>query len=302
MILPYNIQGFGTREITDQIIRAFVKSTGDSIMHEKHKIVNQYEQTEWPTFKKCDSPVALWGVLRGTEFIMDMAKKMKQDWFFFDHAYIMNDQKHHINQKLKERIYRCTKNAQMINYIDELSDDDYKRIEKYEEHIQLEPWRKGGKYILILEPSDFAKKWYNVPNWTEKIVKEIKGTKEIRIRQKNSMMSFESEVKHSSVVISLQSAAAIQALIWGIPSFCGKMSAAYPVSHSTNCLQWIKDPYYHDMREPWLHSLLANQYTWTEIVDGTCWNRLKNKKKPKGNKYATVDKIMVEGKPAALRL
>ena len=299
------IQGFGTREITDQIIRAFIKKA-KGIMHEKSKVVGQYEQTVWLTFENLqvvDTPVAVWGVLRGTKLIIDQAIEDKQDWYFFDHAYVMNDQKHNINQKLKERIYRCTKNAQMINYIDELSHDDYERIKKYEDHIQLDPWRKKGKYILILEPSDFAKRWYNVPNWTENILKKLKSSSmEVRIRQKNSMMSFESEVKHSFAVISLQSAAAIQALIWGIPSFCGKMSAAYPISHSTNYLEYVKDPYYHDMREPWLHSILANQYTWTEIVDGTCWNRLKNKKKPKENKYATVDKIMVEGKPAALRL
>ena len=308
------IHGFGTREITDQILRAFVKSAKGE-MHEKAKVVGQYEQTEWPTYdwenemyhwdEYSDTPYdfAIWGVLRGTERVIEQAKEEKRNWYFFDHAYVMNESKHNINFHLKERVYRCTKNAQMINYIDELSHDDYKRIEKYEEHIQIEPWKKKGKYILILEPSDFAKKWYNVPNWTENIMKKLKDSSmEVRIRQKNSMVSFESEVKHSFAVISLQSAAAIQALIWGIPSFCGKMSAAYPVSHSTNDMQWIDSPYYHDMREPWLQSILANQYTWTEIVDGTCWNRLKNKKKPKGNKYATVDKIMVEGKPAALRL
>ena len=52
------IQGFGTREITDQIIRAFVKSA-NGIMHEKQKVVGQYEQTVWPTFKEIDSPVAV---------------------------------------------------------------------------------------------------------------------------------------------------------------------------------------------------------------------------------------------------
>ena len=41
------IQGFGTREITDQILRAFVKSA-NGIMHEKQKVVGQYEQTVWP--------------------------------------------------------------------------------------------------------------------------------------------------------------------------------------------------------------------------------------------------------------
>ena len=54
------IQGFGTREITDQILRAFVKSA-NGVMHEKQKVVGQYEQN-MPTFKEIDSPVAVWVV------------------------------------------------------------------------------------------------------------------------------------------------------------------------------------------------------------------------------------------------
>ena len=275
------IQGFGTREITDQILRAFVKSA-NGVMHEKQKVVGQYEQTIWPTFKEIDSPVAVWGCLRGTEAVIDEAGQKEQDWYFFDHAYVMNEDKHNVNFKLKDRVYRCTKNAQIINEIDELSDDDYKRIEKYEEHIQLEPWKKDGKYILVFEPSDFAKRWWEVPNWTEDTIQLLKANTdlEIRIRKKNSLISFESEVKGAKAVVSLQSAAAIQAHIWGIPGYCAEMSAAYPVSHSMDMIQKGLDsiqyiPDHH--RQRWLNSILANQYTMTEIADGTCYNRLKDR-------------------------
>jgi len=275
------IQGFGTREITDQIIRAFVKSA-NGVMHEKRKVVGQYEQTEWPTFEKLDTPVAVWGCLRGTEAVIDEAGQKEQDWYFFDHAYVLNESKHMPNFKLKDRVYRVTKNAQLINEIDELSDDDYKRIEKYEEHVQLEPWKKDGKYILVFEPSDFAKRWWEVPNWTEDTVQLLKDNTdlEIRIRKKNSLVSFESEVKGAKAVVSLQSAAAIQAHIWGIPGYCAEMSAAYPVSHSLEMIQKGLDSIQYipdDIRQKWLNSILANQYTMTEIADGTCYNRLKDR-------------------------
>ena len=276
------IQGFGTREITDQILRAFVKSA-NGIMHEKQKVVGQYEQTVWPTFEKMNTPVAVWGCLRGTEAVIDEAGQNEQDWYFFDHAYVMNESKHMPNMKLKDRVYRVTKNAQLINDIDELSYDDYKRIEKYKEHVQLEPWKKDGKYILVFEPSDFAKRWWEVPNWTEDTIQLLKANTdlEIRIRKKNSLISFESEVKGAKAVVSLQSAAAIQAHIWGIPGYCAEMSAAYPVSHSLNYVEHygIEGIEYmpNDMRQKWLNSILANQYTMTEIADGTCYNRLKDR-------------------------
>ena len=275
------IQGFGTREITDQILRAFVKSA-NGIMHEKQKVVGQYEQTVWPTFEKMNTPVAVWGCLRRTEAVIDEAGQNEQDWYFFDHAYVMNESKHMPNMKLKDRVYRVTKNAQLINDIDELSYDDYNRIEKYKEHVQLEPWKKDGKYILVFEPSDFAKRWWEVPNWTEDTIQLLKRNTnlEIRIRKKNSLISFESEVKGAKAVVSLQSAAAIQAHIWGIPGYCAEMSAAYPVSHSMDMIQKGLDsiqyiPDHH--RQRWLNSILANQYTMTEIADGTCYNRLKDR-------------------------
>ena len=194
----------------------------------------------------------------------------------------MNESKHGVNPKLKDRVYRVTKNAQIINDIDELSYDDYDRIEKYKEHVQLEPWKKDGKYILVFEPSDFAKRWWEVPNWTEEVMDRIKSktNMEVRIRKKNSLVSFESEVKGAKAVVSLQSAAAVQAHIWGIPGYCAEMSAAYPVSHSIEMIdqgfknmEYIKDEH----RQRWLNSILANQYTLTEIADGTCWKRLKDK-------------------------
>ena len=275
------IQGFGTREITDQILRAFVKSA-NGIMHEKQKVVGQYEQTIWPTFEQMNTPVAVWGCLRGTEAVIDEAGQNEQDWYFFDHAYVMNESKHMPNMKLKDRVYRVTKNAQLINDIDELSYDDYNRIEKYKEHVQLEPWKKDGKYILVFEPSDFAKRWWEVPNWTEDTIQLLKRNTnlEIRIRKKNSLISFESEVKGAKAVVSLQSAAAIQAHIWGIPGYCAEMSAAYPVSHSIDMIEQGLDsiqyiPDHHRVR--WLNSILANQYTMTEIADGTCYNRLKDR-------------------------
>ena len=274
------IQGFGTREITDQILRAFVKSA-NGIMHEKQKVVGQYEQTIWPTFEQMNTPVAVWGCLRGTEAVIDEAGQKEQDWYYFDHAYVMNEQRHGKNLKLNDRVYRVTKNAELINDIDELSYDDYNRIEKYKEYVQLEDWKKDGKYALIFEPSDFAKRWWEVPNWTEDILEKTKKLGiEVRIRKKNSLVSFESEVKNAKCVISLQSAAAVQAHIWGIPSYCGDMSAAYPVSHSIDMLEKGLDeiqyiPDHHRIR--WLNSILANQYTMTEIADGTCYNRLKNK-------------------------
>ena len=42
-------------------------------------------------------------------------------------------------------------------------------------------------------------------------------------------------------------------------------------------LSKIETPFYPDNREEWIDSLIANEYTLTEIGNGFAWNRLKNK-------------------------
>lgn len=275
------IDGFETRENTDIPVRALVNSAKGHLYKRPSTTVGQYETTKWDYDRSFKNPITVFGMLRGTAQLIEECSRLNQDFYYFDHAYLFGN-KHNPSKIFNEKIYRLTKNYFHIRDMKKLSDDDYKRIEKYEEHVQLEPWKKDGKYVLVFEPSDFAKKWWDVPDWTEDTIKMLKKNTdlEIRIRKKNSLISFESEVKNAKCVISLQSAAAVQSLIWGIPSYCGEMSAAYPISldvktfeKGTDSIQYIPD----SSRQMWLNSVLANQYTMTEIADGTCYNRLKNK-------------------------
>ena len=76
-------------------------------------------------------------------------------------------------------------------------------------------------------------------------------------------------------IVSSQSTAAIDSLREGIPSFCESTSCALPMSLTD--LSKIETPFYPDNREEWIDSLIANEYTLTEIGNGFAWNRLKNK-------------------------
>ena len=57
-----------------------------------------------------------------------------------------------------------------------------------------------------------------------------------------------------------------------VPSFCANESMGVPVS-LTDMTQ-IKDPLYTPERDYWIDSLLANQFTMSEIEDGTAQNML----------------------------
>ena len=272
------IQGFETREITDIPIRAFVKSAG-GVLHKKVKQVDQYEQTEWLSFKNFDLPIAVFGVLRGTGDLIKNCLSIPQIFYYFDHAYYLGA-RHSNSQAVNEKIYRIVKNDYNLTYIDQLNEKDKERIEKYKKHIEIKPWKKEGRYILVLPPSDFAKTYYHIPNWEEDTINQLKQytKKDIVVRQKdlsNLNKSLDEQLNDAFACVTFNSTACIDAVLNGVPSFCDGISCGMPVSQLD--LSQIENPVYSDKREKWIDSLLANQFTLTEIENGVAWNRLKDR-------------------------
>ena len=60
----------------------------------------------------------------------------------------------------------------------------------------------------------------------------------------------------------------------GVPSFCVDESMGVPVSLTD--MSQIKDPLYTPERDKWIDYLLANQFTMTEIQNGTAWKYVSN--------------------------
>ena len=60
----------------------------------------------------------------------------------------------------------------------------------------------------------------------------------------------------------------------GVPSFCVDESMGVPVSLTD--ISQIKDPLYTPERDKWIENLLANQFTMTEIKNGTAWKYVNN--------------------------
>ena len=250
------IQGLLTRPITDAVVRPFVKSANGTF-HEDGPNFNSIDETK---------PIACFGVLRGTGEVMARVK----DFYYFDHAYMFGG-RHGNSNIFGQRIYRLTKNYQHIREIKKLKKSDYERIEKYQTHVKYEDFKYDGKYILICEPSEFAKEFYNAHTWLDDTVKQIKKytRKEIIVRKKEDKTNLKKQIDEAYVVVSLQSTVCIDAILSGVPSFTSDYSMGVPVSHQDFSL--IEDPIYPIDRKPWIDSLLANQFTMKEIEDGTAW-------------------------------
>lgn len=288
------IQGLLTGRRTDEMVLAFIQS--------QSKFTPMYSwHTDGPEFKSVNlkKPVACFGVLRGTGDIM---KKAKSDVYYFDHAYKFGNRHMNSKQIIGERIYRLTKNWQHIVSVKKLTDIDRKRIEKYKPFINIKPWKKSGKDIVLCDIGPgaidyYTSKHYDVKQWFNQTLGRLKHIyggrpkdlnfivrgkptpdKEYRVESQKPK-SFDVHLYNAYAVVTFQSSIGITAILEGVPHFCDVTSMCAPVSRTgrgESSVNEIKNPFYPDTRKGWLDSLLANQFTMTEIRDGTAWKHVKD--------------------------
>jgi len=248
------IQGLLTRPATDDIVRHFVSSAGGTLHNVKDIDI--------------DKPITCFGILRGTGELL----KQSKEFYYFDHAYLYGN-RHSPSKVTGERIYRLTKNHYHIQTIQELTDEDNERIKKYKQYIKLQPWKSDGNYILIIAPSHFQIAYHNIGSWVDDTIKTLKQytDRPIKVRDKKSSRPLREEVQSAYAIVSHNSAVVVDAVLNGVPVFCDKMNMGVPMGLTD--FSKIEQPI-KPARLKWIHSLLANQFTMTEIKNGTAWRKV----------------------------
>ena len=248
------IQGLLTRPATDDIVRHFVSSAGGTLHNVKDIDI--------------DKPITCFGILRGTGELLKQSKEV----YYFDHAYLYGN-RHSPSKVTGERIYRLTKNHYHIQTIQELTDEDNERIKKYKQYIKIQPWKSDGNYILIIAPSHFQIAYHNIGSWVDDTIKTLKQytDRPIKVRDKKSSRPLREEVQSAYAIVSHNSAVVVDAVLNGVPVFCDKMNMGVPMGLTD--FSKIEQPI-KPARLKWIHSLLANQFTMTEIKNGTAWRKV----------------------------
>jgi hypothetical protein len=141
----------------------------------------------------------------------------------------------------------------------------------------VQPWRKTGRYVLICPNSAVYFRWhgYDVDQWLIDVRQQIAAAtdREIRIRWKTNGDPIGNDLADAWAVVVFSSAAALDALIAGVPCFTLAPFAA-SARMGLSDLSRIESPAYPDGREPFLWNLAANQWTIPEIVSGVAWTAL----------------------------
>lgn len=194
-----------------------------------------------------------YGVTPETQHLWQQAKAEGRDWYYIDNSYFDAARGTH---------YRITRNAIQHQGI---TASDGKRFAEL--GISIKPWREGGEHVVMcLQSPVFMKTVAGIDQarWFDEIRDSVIN-KQIRIRgwsgnKKQQMDTLPADLERAAMLVTWSSAAAITALLEGIPVLCGEQCAAFGIVFAE--------------RKAWANSLADHQWTLAEIRDGTAWKAL----------------------------
>lgn len=205
-------------------------------------------------------PVALFGSPARWP-LLRQAQAEGRDWYYGDHGFFG-----------RSRFYRVTRNGYQHDGRGEYPADRFRHFGRW-----IYPWRRTGSHVLVCPNSAvyFGLHGLDADVWLRDVVATLRAhtDREIRVRFKGADGPIGPDLIDAWAVVVFSSAAALDALIVGVPVFVLAPWAA-PARMGLADLTQIERPSYPDDREPFLFSLAAHQWTLSEMVQGVAWRTL----------------------------
>lgn len=206
--------------------------------------------------------------------------KNKKTFYYMDSGYIGN-YPCEINPNGNKLFHRIVKNGLQHHEIIPRPPDRWERLK-----MKLHKQKRNGNHILLVLPSEKPCKFYNInlKTWTEDTVKKIKQhtNRPIVIRSKPSRSeritqnSIYQDLEKCHALVTFNSIAAVESVLYGVPAFTLAPTAADPVCDKD--LSLIENPTIHhiDKLYAWAHHLAYGQFHINELKDGTAYRILTN--------------------------
>jgi len=263
-----NIMNFGnknymiclSKNLTDEYINMFAKGAGLPIEDYNYDFENK--------------PI----LIRS----MGKRKLIKQCWennhtfYYMDSGYVGN-YKSKSNPHGWKLWHRIVKNDVQHTDIIDRPDDRWKRLD-----YPIED-RKQGRHILLVTPSEKPCKFYgiNKDTWVKETVAEIKKYTDRSIvvrdkatRQQRINKTIFEDLNNCHALVTYQSIAAVESVLYGVPAFTLAPTAADPVCDKD--LSLIEHPTVQDADKiyKWACHLAYGQFHIYEFKNGTAYQIL----------------------------
>ncbi len=222
----------------------------------------QYEFV--PVEPDAQSLTVVYGILRGTGKILKDCEAQRSDYIYCDHTYF-DAKRSQLSAGKLDGHFRLVPNDRYFRSAGDVPSDRWRAL-----NIDLKPWRRTGKHIVLVPVSKFVAEYRGIDprQWLRETVNQIHRhtDRKIIVKPKDSDQPFDYVLQDAWAVVTLESNAAVQALIAGVPAFTGVSAAAAPLGCQD--LSRIEDPPMPD-REAHLHALAYQQFSRDEIRNGT---------------------------------
>jgi len=212
-------------------------------------------------------PAVIWGLLRGAPELVKLCRKTGTPWLYIDHGYFRRGHYH--------GYYRCTWNGYQQNTIVPTNAERWARLT-----LPIEPWRtKPGDLIIVCPPSGVVAMEMGQEAWLPQILTKIKlrTNRRVIIREKSAadVLPLKEAVRNCFALVTYNSIAAVEAVMYGVPVYVDPCSAAAPMG-DTDITHIGSMPPMPD-RQPWLWSLADSQFTLDEMRAGIAWRILRER-------------------------
>jgi hypothetical protein len=202
----------------------------------------------------------------------------KHNFYYMDSGYVGN-YKSNENPYGWKQWHRIVKNNIQHTDIVQRPDDRWKKL-----NYKIES-RKQGSHILLVTPSEKPCKFYGIDRdvWVKETVNSLKKytDRPIIIRDKSprpqriTKTIFE-DLENCHALVTYQSIAAVESVLYGVPAFTLAPTAADPVCDKD--LSLIESPTHQDSDKiyKWACHLAYGQFHIDEFKDGSAYRLLMN--------------------------
>ncbi len=208
---------------------------------------------------------AFYGVRPGWLHLWEQAKREARDWFYLDNSFV---------DAGREAYFRVGVNATQSW---STRPSDGKRLAQL--GVRVQPWRRTGSHIVVcLQSEDYMRPVANWPSgvlgWQEHVLRALRPHTDrlIVVRGKKADRPLAQELGEAWLLVAHSSAAAVEALIAGVPVIVTDPACA--ASGFSSAFEAVESPRRPDGREEWAARLADSQWTSSEMRDGMAWRAI----------------------------
>lgn len=215
-------------------------------------------------------PAAFYGVSKELKHIWIQALQERREYYYLDNSYF---------DGARGVQFRVTRNALQAFTLLPPARERFAGLK-----VVVQPWRKNGRHIIVCPQSDdFMRGMCEWPGgvvaWQQEVLGSLREhtSRPIVVRHWSSDKAalgktLIEDLKDAHALVTHSSAAAVTALLAGVPVFVTGPCAATPLS--SGALSEIESPLCPDVRTDWAAGLAGAQWTLEELSNGDAWRAL----------------------------